>query len=284
MIPAVRQPSPLPQAPADAYARPALVPGPPLVLVHGLTGEGKDDARAVRAAELLAAAGFRVLAPTIAGLTRGRLRPDDVEPVVQAITAMHDRHGRPVAVIGVSIGAGPALLAAADPRVRERVGVVMSLGGYASAPELVRFFLTGTYAFGDARGHTRHDPALVREFVAANADLIDGATAEAFARGDAAAAGEALQRLPPETRAMLAALSPERVARDIRARLVLIHARADPAVPYTESLRLAAARPERTTVIVVDILGHVEGRTAGAWRTASDLVRIWASVYGVLAG
>ena len=138
-----------------------------LVLVHGATAEGKDDPRARRAARLLARAGFDVTLPTIAGLTRGRLRPDDVKPVIAAVAAAE----RPAVVVAVSVGSGPALLAAADPRVRDRVALVLTLGGYGSATELVRFYLTGDYEYGAIAGHRDHDPELVRAFVAANADI-----------------------------------------------------------------------------------------------------------------
>ena len=70
-----------------------------------------------QAAALLARAGFDVAVPTIPGLTRGRLRPDDVEPVVATLAA----RAAPTVMISVSVGAGPALLAAAEPAVRERV-------------------------------------------------------------------------------------------------------------------------------------------------------------------
>ena len=89
----------------------------PLVLVHGFTPEGNRDRRLQAAAALLARAGFAVVVPAIPGLTRGRLRPADVEPVVTALTL---RPG-PVTLVAVSVGAGPALLAASDPRVSHRV-------------------------------------------------------------------------------------------------------------------------------------------------------------------
>ncbi|MGH7393272.1 MAG: alpha/beta hydrolase family protein, partial [Candidatus Rokuibacteriota bacterium] len=83
---------------------------------------------------------------------------------------------------------------------------------------------------------------------------------------------------------LLDALSPERAAPRIPARLVLVHGRGDRAVPFTESLRLAAARPERTRVVIIDAIGHVEaaGRSGpfGAWR---DLAALWAVMYGLLA-
>ncbi len=270
----VRQPFPLPGAAADRYAAPGVFPGRALVLVPGFTPHGKDDARAQEAGALLARAGFDVMVPTLPGLMRGRLRPDDVEPVVAALAARPE----PTTIIAVSVGAGPALLAAADPRVRDRVTTVVTLGGYASARELVRFFVTGEYEFGEIRGRVRHDPELVRMFVEVNADLLDPDT------GPADRVTSLLQRLPPTTLALLDRLSPLRVAADIPARLVLIHGRSDRAVPFTESLRLAAARPQRTEVLLVSLFEHLEGAGGFApWNEARDFARLWTVVYALLA-
>jgi len=62
--------------------------------------------------------------------------------IVERLSAAGELKGNPVTaalaardaktvLVGVSVGAGPALLAAADPRVRDRVSVVLSLGGGA---------------------------------------------------------------------------------------------------------------------------------------------------------
>jgi pimeloyl-ACP methyl ester carboxylesterase len=268
---------------ADRYQAPRLAAAGPLVLVHGFTPEGKDDPRVRQAAALLARAGFDVAVPTVPGLTRGRLRPDDVEPVVAAIAALAAGRGRPLTVIGVSVGAGPALLAAADPRVRDGIATVVSVGGYASALELLRFFLTGDYAWGDARGHVDHDPDLLDAFIAANADLVDAPTRQALAARDRARITALLATPPPDLRRLLDALSPERVASDVRARLVLVHGRADRAVPFTESLRLAAARPARTTVVLVGVLGHVEQPEPLGAAHLGDLLALWVLVYRLVA-
>lgn len=240
----------LPGVAADGFTARRLGTATPLVLVPGFAPEGKKDGRVREAARLFARAGFDVTVPTIPGLTTGRLRPDDTAPVVSALL----RSERPTVVVAVSVGSGPALLAAADPRVRDRVALVVALGGYASASELVRFYLTGDYRFGAEAGHRRHDPALVNAFVAANADLL----------APSASLGELFE-----------ALSPLRVARDVRARLVLIHGRDDPLVPFTESLRLAAARPEATSVVLLDSLGHIGSPDARPdWRAVARLWRI----------
>jgi pimeloyl-ACP methyl ester carboxylesterase len=185
--------------------------------------------------------------------------------------------------VAISVGAGPGLLAAADPRVRDHIGVALTLGGYASAAELLRFFLTGDYAWGDARGHVDHDPQTVAMFIRANADLVDEPTQQALARRDPGRIAALLAVPPPGLRAVLDALSPERVAADIRAPLVLVHGRGDQAVPYTESLRLAAARPTRTRVVLVGVMDHVEGPARVRVGHVRDLLALWLVVYRLLA-
>jgi len=271
-------PFPLERFVADRFAPGGLLRGRPAVLVHGLAPQGKNDPRARRAARLLARAGFDVVLPTVPGLTQGRLRPDDAAPVVAALAARR----APTVVVGVSVGSGPALLAATDARVRDRVRTVVSLGGYASARELLRYHLSGTYAFGDVRGRVPVDLETVTPFLDANAELLDASTRDALATRDPDRIDAALDALPEETQHLLGALSPVRVAAGLRARLVLIHGRADRAVPYTESLRLAAARPESTRLVLVGLLDHVEASPGRAGRI-SELLALWSVMYELLA-
>ena len=263
---------------ADLWVHAGLDAGRPLVLAHGFAPEGKDDPRVRDAAALLARAGFDVAVPTIPGLTRGRLGPEDVEPVIGALAA---RDGRTV-LVGVSVGAGPALLAAADPRVGERVSAVLSLGGYASAVEVLRFWLTGAFAYEGVRGRVDHDPELVRMFLRANADRLDGASRAALEATDRTATGRLLDAPPPDLQRYLDALSPIRVAPGIGAHLILVHGRADRAVPYTESLRLAASRPGRTTLVLVGLVEHVEGASGRGWSEVRDLFALWRVMYALL--
>jgi len=253
-----REPLHVPGTAADRWVGAAFT-HVPMVLAHGYSPEGKDDPRVQQAAALLARAGFDVAVPTIPGLTRGRLRPEDAEPIAATLAA----RATSTVMISVSVGAGPALLAAAQPAVRERVRVILNLGGYASAAELVRFFLTGDYRWGTIRGHVDHDPAIVRQFVEANADLLDLPARDVLT--DPRRAVALLEAPPPRMARVLNQLSPERVAREIGARLVLVHGIRDRAVPYTESLRLAAARPARTRVVLVGVLDHVEASRGASW-------------------
>jgi pimeloyl-ACP methyl ester carboxylesterase len=290
---------------------PGRGPWPGAVLVHGLTPDGKRDDRLTWTAARLARAGFVVAVPDLPSLRAQRLRPDDARIVRDTLArlAAHPAVRRePLTMIAVSVGLAPAALALAEPESVEQVRLVLTLGAYADARELVRYFTTGAYAFGPMGGRTPVDPARGPEFLARNLDLLrdprDQAALVKVLAGQApvADAGPAvaavlavlrnreparvdalLDALPAETRELLDVLSPARHLGRTRARLLLVHGRDDPAIPFTETLRLAAAAPDRARPVLVDLVGHVEGR-APAWRALRDLLRLWSVSYELLAG
>jgi fermentation-respiration switch protein FrsA (DUF1100 family) len=286
-------------------------PWPGLVLVHGLTPEGRRDPRLAWTADRLARAGFLVAVPDLPSLRAQRLRPEDA-PIVRdtllRLTAHPMALPAPVAVIAVSVGLAPVALALDDPALAERVSLVLALGGYAESRELIRYFTTGAYAYGDTRGRARVDPAHGGAFLARNLDLVTdtrdrvavlnalegrpaGPDAGPEARAvlallqnrDPARVDELLTALPAETRQLLDTLSPARHLGRARTRLLFVHGKDDPAIPFTESLRLADAAPDRSRLVLVELIGHVEGQ-APAWRRLVDLMRLWGVCYELLAG
>lgn len=272
-------PSPgLPLA-ADLYLGPAFLRPGGLVLVHGIAPRGKDDARLREAAALLARAGWAVAVPTVDGLTSFRLRPEDAGVVVTAIRALTAAGYRPVAVLGISLGSSPALLAAGDPAVRSSVSAVLALGGYASAEELLRYTLTGAYDFEGTRGrHPVHEDAIA-QFARANAELMDAAGRRLVDNRDPEAVARLAAELPPSTRRLLDALSPAAGLGRLSAPLFLIHGRDDPAVPFTETLRLdraARAAGQRPTTTIVGAVSHVDPDQRAS---PADLARLWATFY-----
>jgi fermentation-respiration switch protein FrsA (DUF1100 family) len=266
--------------PADLYAigQPAARPG--LILVHGLSVAGKDDARLREAARLLARAGWTVAVPTVEGLTRLRLRPEDADAVTAAGRALRAEAVRPIAVLAVSVGAGPALAAAVDPTLAGDVSAVLTLGGYASARALLRYTLTGE---GSQGGRGLPDESAIAHFVAANRELMDEAGRRLADNREPAAVDALLAALPERSQRLLDELSPERHVGVLRAPLFLVHGRDDPAVPVSESRRLAetaarAGRPAR--LAVVGAVGHVE---AGAVPRLAELARLGALFHAFAA-
>jgi fermentation-respiration switch protein FrsA (DUF1100 family) len=265
--------------PADLYTRASFAPLPGLVLVHGLSPRGKDDPRLREAASLLARAGWAVAVPTVDGLTVLRLRPGDALAVVETVEALQRSRHAPVAILAVSVGAGPALLAAAHPSVSSSLSAVLALGGYASSVELLRYTLTGAYRFEGDGGRRPVNEEAIALFVRANAELVDAMGRRLVENRDPQAVDGLVQALPAETRRLLADLSPSTHLTGLRAPLFLIHGRDDPAVPFTETLRLeraARAAQRRVTVAIVGSLAHVEPEERAG---PVDLGRLAAAFY-----
>jgi fermentation-respiration switch protein FrsA (DUF1100 family) len=271
------------EIPTDLYAsgHPATRPG--LILVHGLSGAGKDDPRLREAARLLARAGWTVAVPTVEGLARLRLRPEDADAVTAAGRALRAEGVRPIAILAVSVGAGPALAAAADPALAGDISAVLTLGGYASARALLRYTLTGDAQGLPMENRVRPDETAIARFVAANGELMDGAGRRLADNREPVAVDALLADLPDRSQRLLDALSPERYVVSLGAPLFLVHGRDDPAVPVSESRRLAeaaarAGRPAR--LAVVGAVGHVE---AGAGARLVDLARLGAVFHAFAA-
>jgi pimeloyl-ACP methyl ester carboxylesterase len=306
-----REPLPMPPPlAADLWRPPGGRPGAPLVLVHGLAPEGKDDPRLGRAAALLARGGFAVAVPDLPAMRAERLRPGDARAVTAALEVLA-RHPaarpEPATLVAVSVGLAPAMLAARAPAPPVRL--LLALGGHAEGRELVRYFTTGVTGFGPVAVRAPVRPELGPAFLARNLDLVedpaDRAAVEAALAGrplaadprpaaravvavlenrDPARVDALLARLPPATQELLDAVSPVRYLPRLRARLLLVHGRQDPAVPYTESLRLhAGSRPGGSRLVLVDVIGHVEGQplTPGA---ARDLLGLWSVAYELFRG
>ena len=208
-----------------------------------------------------------------------RLRPDDAQAVGAATRALAQAGHAPVAILGVSLGASPALLAAADPSVSPSVSAVLALGGYASAVELLRYTLTGAYRFDDVAGRRPVNEAAIAQFTHANLELLDAAGRRLVENREPSAVDRLAAELGQHTTRLLAELSPETRISRMRAPLFLVHGRDDPAVPFTETLRLhraAHAAGSQVSAVIVGSVGHVEPEARAGLR---DLFRLWAAVY-----
>ena len=258
---------------ADLY-RPARPRGA-LLLVHGLSRAGRRQPDLARLAHLLGGQGMLVLVPQFEGLAAFRLTGREVDEVRAALTYTLSL-GESVGIAGFSFGAGPALLAAADvPGLR----VVGSFGGYADLTHVIAYVTTGAHDFGGRRYVQRQEEynrwkllALLIGFVQdpddcrqlgemARRRLADpgddtrdletalgpegrAVLALVLNRREDAVAG-LLARLPTDAREALGRLSPLHAVARIHARVLIAHGMEDDSIPFTESLRLAAAAGPR---------------------------------------
>jgi hypothetical protein len=262
-----------------------------MLLVHGLSPAGRRHPELVRLARALAARGQLVMVPHFEGLAAFRLSGREVDDVRAALARLRSMAARPAAIAGFSFGAGPALLAAADvPDLR----LAGSFGGYADLRDVLVFVTTGIHRFEGRAGRVRQEEynrwkllALLVGFVADGADRqrLEAIAARRLANpaddtGDREAQlgppGRALlalisnrredavptlmAALPAEARRALDSLSPLPVMARLAGRLLIAHGATDASIPYTESLRLAAAAGPHERAIILETFHHVGPR------------------------
>ncbi|HUX64972.1 hypothetical protein [Sulfuricella sp.] len=287
------------QRAADLYLPGDGKPRAGLVLVTGAVPQGKDDPRIVAFAQTLARAGFAVLVPEMAGFRDLRIHPRDAREVADAFAYLVSRpelapEGR-AGMAAFSYAVGPAVLAALEPDIRERVRFIVGVGGYHDLTRAARFVTTGWFEHEGRWQAIAPDEygqlVLVRSAMAYLASARDRALLEAMierrlkdraARLDDLAAqlggeGQAVyalvtnrdrdrfpalfDALPANMKRDIAALSlADKDLTRLKARLILVHGRNDNLIPYPETLALSnAVGRERARVFLIHrILGHVD--------------------------
>jgi pimeloyl-ACP methyl ester carboxylesterase len=290
-----------------------------MVLVPGITRQGKDDPRLVAFAETLARARFEVLVPDLPNLRDLRVDAADARVLADAVAYLERRRGGQgaLAMTGVSYAVGPAILALFEPGAAGRVDVVVAIGGYYDLEATLTFFTTGHYREAPTAQWRHRTPNAYGKwvFVRSNAGRLEdagdralvGVMAERKLADPGADVADLAARLGSEGRAVHALLAnrdpdrvpaliaalPAAVARDIRrldlkrrdlaslrTRFVLVHGRDDPIIPESESRALAAAlAPGRAELTILESLNHVDPQPAGL----VDKARLLGAIYTLLA-
>ncbi len=282
---------------------------PALVFVNGATARGRHHPDVQRLARGFARAGYLVVVPDLPGLSHGEITLRTLHAAVAVTRATADRgdarDGR-VGLIGVSVGASLALLAAEDPSLAARVSVVAGIAPFTDLRHVVRVATTGTYAEAGRIVVYRADPyvtlAIGRSLAAAlppgtqrrrllrvllrvaddSSDPLAVLPDPGALHGQARAIVRLLlnrdpRRFPalydalaPDLRAGLRRLSPLHGASRLRVPVELATAPHDKYFPVGESRALARLAPD-VDVTVTTTLQHAEPRPS--LRAVWDLLR-----------
>ena len=266
---------------ADIYRLPDGRSRAAVLLVIGVSPEGLDDPNAVNLGKALARAGFVTMMHWSPGMgLDANISPAEPENIVQAFLYLEKQEyvdRERVGLGGFCVGASLALVAAADPRIRDRVAFVNAFGPFFDAEELLLQAASRSVVYeGDAAWQP--DPLTLRvlaneliETMDDRADAailtriyIDGAEATAAELASLSPRGRTAVRLldgvtPEEAETLystlpsgfgenLARISPSTYIEDVQARLLVMHDREDRMVPVTESRRLLDATRDRLDV------------------------------------
>jgi pimeloyl-ACP methyl ester carboxylesterase len=118
---------------------------PALMLILGVSPLPLEDERVVAAATAFSRLGFVVGVPASSEMVERRLRPDEPAHLAEAFETIAGRTDVDPARIGLvafSAGGGVALLAAAEPRIADRILFVNAFGSYGDLPDLLVEFST----------------------------------------------------------------------------------------------------------------------------------------------
>jgi len=268
-----------------------------ILLNHGVIDTGKDDPRLKRFASVLCRAGFVVFVPDLKGMRSFRIAPSDIEEIKAAFSHLLIRQEvRPdsCGLFGFSYGAGPTIIAACRPEIRDQVRFVISFGGYYDLKNVLSFIATGHFEFQGHRYFRKPQEYGKWVFLANNLDWIQSAEDRAVLRKilkvklrdehapidsllsqlggegrnvlnllshtDPSQTESFIRKLPPEIRASMNALAVAPVFRDLRATLILAHGEDDDLIPFTETLRLAQAAPypARVYMKILKTFSHMD--------------------------
>jgi len=245
-----------------------------LLIAVGAVPRIREHAGAIRLSKAAARAGLVTIIPELNNLERDVMAPQDIEALVAAFRYLRSQpyvDPQRSGIVGVSVGAGLALAAAADERIRSDVRLFVSIGGYYDLWDVIVAATTRTI-YNDGRAEawqprpktiavlerslihylndpeernlfTRHfledDPTAIvkRGSLSAEATLLY----EILSNSDPSRSQDLFARLSPQRQAALRQLSPKAHAQALDAEFFIMHDRNDPYIPYVESRRLRDA-------------------------------------------
>jgi dienelactone hydrolase len=259
-------------AEGDVYRPSGPGPHPGLVVCLGVVPFGVDHPQVPVLGKALARAGFAALLYWSPAMRDFRLDVDDIENISLAYNWLI---GQPYVdsarsgLLGTCVGGSFALMAAAQPLIRDRVALLSAYAPYSSLWTFAHDVASSTRSAGAGREPWRVDPLTRKVFVHCMTAFLEPSEAawlrsaftseneplvnyELSAHGHAVyslltardenEAEAALHRLPLILQENLTRLSPMNYLKEIRAPLmVLLHDRADQVIPVDESRRLRSA-------------------------------------------
>jgi acetyl esterase/lipase len=248
-------------------ATPRTGAGPVVVFANAATPRGVDEPAVGRLLGGLACAGFVAVAPELPFVRRGEVTPRTLDALVEVASSS----GRRVALVGASTGAGLVIIAAADPRIADRVTALTSIAPFGSLREVLRIGTTRHYRGRPFAAAPLVGVAAARSLAASAPD--DAAVTALLENSDPARFDDLYAALAPSTRALMDELSPLTRIADVRAPVEILSSPDDPFFPVDESLALAAAGRE-VRLTVTPALEHVQPRRRpGIVRVAAALDR-----------
>ncbi len=296
-----------------------------LLVFLGANAAGRDDPDVINFGNALSRAGFVAMfswSPTMG--QRNNVDPSEIENLTWAFQHLRNQDyvdPERVGMAGFSVGGSFVMVAAANPRIRDEVAFVNSLGAYYDAQDFFLQIASNTkFSNGPEAGKTEPwavDALTRRVFVNELLRVVDdSAERELLTRrfvADAAVSDAELaalseqanlsrrllegttleeaaalfDRMPEDFRQGLKDISPSVHLSGVRARLLIMHDVGDPLIPVGESRRLVKtlqeAGREDLRYTETAIFDHVRpGGDRNLWELTKGASKLYRHMYGII--
>jgi fermentation-respiration switch protein FrsA (DUF1100 family) len=273
--------------PAPRFGLPDPDTRPALILAMGVKVSDRDRPVLLNFARSMARLGFIVLWPRLEPLDQGASSAEEPDTFVAGFRYLQEVGWvarERISLLGFSIGASTAAVAAADPSLADQVRALIFFGGYYDLSAYLLSLATGTIVLDDrtiawqpaddAVGHAR----LVLE--AKGGDHVLGV----FDAASRDAAESVLRSAPAPELDELRRLSPFEHVASLAAPLFILHDRGDPFVPYVESIKLRQALPpgQVRAFLLTGLFEHAQFKGGLSWQALRDVVELYGFLYAVL--
>ena len=206
-----------------------------------------DSPEIVQIASAISRLGVVVGVPDSTGLRNLEITPAEPGHLVDAVLALSQRpevDSSRVGLAGFSAGASMALIAAADPRISDRLSFLSSFGGYADANRLLVDVATNTTITDGVSTPWQADPGIRADIasmlLAGELDPSDStAVDDLFAATERTTAEAAIASFSPKLKERLSGISPVNFVDGIKAPVYLLHGDPDTAIPVAHVALLA---------------------------------------------
>ena len=308
---------------ADLYTPRGSGPHGAVLFFLGVVPPDRDEERIVRLAEGLTRSGMVVMIPWLDSQQKNMVARQDVDGLVRAfqyMLALDSVDASRAGMGGICTGASLAMVAAQDARIADDVKFVNFFAGYYDARDLFRAIGSRSRFYGGSVAPWEPDRLTLRLFVDhlssgitddAERSLVRGAVAAGRTLSDAELRGLStettavyrlargvpfdevdtlMNQLPRETLDSLALISPSTHVDGLKARVLIMHDRADRLVPSEESRRLADALGPGANVYYTEFssfqksiqVHEDEGGGVGTIDYAREATKLFMHMYNVL--
>jgi hypothetical protein len=139
---------------------PAKAIGHPILVIPGIHSAGIEEGRLTALSRELAGTGLAVMTMALPDLQAYQITPratDTIEDAVSWLSAQRDiAPDGTIGIVGISFAGGLSVAAAGRDAIKDKLAYVLSFGGHADLPRVMKFLATGEEV--PVEGMTLHPP------------------------------------------------------------------------------------------------------------------------------